>query len=124
MSEGDMPQDNVSTTETTEGGQRQVRLRVDERNMSTDYANGFRTNATAEEVIIDFGLNLATPARPQADGSQDPNIAGEMVFQVGDRVIMNYYTAKRLAMTLSNLVRRHEERFGELKLNANERTQG
>ena len=34
---------------------------------------------------------------------------------------MNYYTAKRMAMLLSNVVRQHEQRFGELKLNAGER---
>ena len=39
-------------------GQRQVRLRIDERNMSSGYANAFRTNGTAEEVMLDFGLNV------------------------------------------------------------------
>ena len=95
-------------------GQRQVRLRVDERNMRTSYANAFRTNGTAEEVMLDFGLNLVSPAAGQQDQP-------EIVFQVSDRIIMNYYSAKRLTITLGQLIRRHEEQFGELEMDVNKR---
>jgi len=95
-------------------GQRQVRLRVDERNMTTSYANAFRTNGTADEVMLDFGLNLVNPATQQQGQP-------EILFQVNDRVIMNYYSAKRLAITLSQLIRRHEEQFGELELDVAKR---
>ena len=95
-------------------GQRQVRLRINEQNMQTCYANAFRTNGTAEEVILDFGLNLMNPA-VQQQGQP------EIVFQVSERVIMNYYSAKRLAITLSQLIRRHEEQFGELELDVAKR---
>ncbi len=96
-------------------GERQVRLRVDERAMASGYANAFRTNGTAEEVMLDFGLNLMNPAS-QAEG-QTP----EIVFKVTDRVILNYYSAKRLAVTLGQLIRRHEEQFGELELDVAKR---
>jgi len=95
-------------------GQRQVRLRVDERTMRTSYANAFRTNGTAEEVMLDFGLNLVSPAAGQKDQP-------EIMFQVSDRIIMNYYSAKRLAITLSQLIRRHEEQFGELEMDVTKR---
>ena len=95
-------------------GQRQVRLRVDEREMSTSYANAFRTNGTAEEVLLDFGLNLVGPAQQKQDQP-------EIIFRVNDRVIMNYYSAKRLAITLSQLIRRHEEQFGELEMDVAKR---
>ncbi|MCK4623808.1 MAG: DUF3467 domain-containing protein [Phycisphaerae bacterium] len=95
-------------------GQRQVRLHVDERNMRTSYANAFRTNGTAEEVMLDFGLNLVNPATQQQDQP-------EIIFQVNDRVIMNYYSAKRLAITLSQLIRRHEDQFGELEMDVAKR---
>ena len=95
-------------------GQRQVRLRVDERNMRTTYANAFRTNGTAEEVMLDFGLNLIGPLARKQDQP-------EIIFQVNDRVIMNYYSAKRLAITLSQLIRRHEEQFGELEMDVAKR---
>jgi len=94
-------------------GQQQVRLRIDERTMSTIYANAFRTNGTAEEVMLDFGVNLMNPPTQ----GQQP----EIVFQVNNRVIMNYFSAKRLAITLSQLIRRHEEQFGELELDVQKR---
>ena len=96
-------------------GQRQVQLRIDERNMQACYANAFRTNGTAEEVILDFGLNLMNPAVQQQQGQP------EIIFQISERVIMNYYSAKRLAITLSQLIRRHEEQFGELELDVAKR---
>ena len=92
----------------------QVRLRIDERTMTTNYANAFRTNGTAEEVMLDFGVNLAAPAQKQGDQP-------EIVFQITNRVIMNYYSAKRLALTLGQLIRRHEEQFGELELDVSKR---
>jgi len=95
---------------------REVRLRIDERDLNTAYANGFRTNATAEEVIVDFGMNLAGQASP------DAKAPAEIVFKANHRVVLNYYSAKRLALTLGQVIRSHEERFGELKLNAGERS--
>jgi len=95
-------------------GQQQVRVRIDEREMTTSYANAFRTNGTAEEVMVDFGLNLVSP--PGKEGDQ-----AEIIFKINDRVILNYYSAKRLALTLSQLLRRHEEQFGELELDVAKR---
>ena len=98
-------------------GQQQVQLRIDESDLQTTYANAFRSNGTAEEVILDFGLNLiGPPAQPQ----QNPQI----LFKVNQRVIMNYYSVKRLAITLSQLIRRHEEQFGELELDVSKRRTG
>ncbi len=95
-------------------GQTQVRLRIDDQNMQTCYANAFRTNGTAEEVLLDFGLNLAEPTPGQTDQPQ-------IVFKLNQRVIMNYYSAKRLAIALSQAVRRHEDQFGEIELDVNKR---
>lgn len=95
-------------------GQRQIRVGFDERNMTTSYANGFRANATGEEVMLDFGLNVVNPVSGQQNQP-------EMLFQVNSRVVMNYYAAKRLAITLSQLIRRHEEQFGELNLDVEKR---
>jgi len=108
-----MPEDNVEEQAREQTGQ-QVRLRIDERTMQTHYANAFRTNGTAEEVMLDFGVNLMSPAA-------DPAAQPEIVFQVAERVVLNYFSAKRLAITLSQLVRRHEEQFGPLELDVNKR---
>ena len=103
-------------------GQQQVRLRINETDIKTSYANAFRTNCSAEEVIVDFGMNMVVP-NPEARKSNASNQpAGEITFHVNDRVIMNYYTAKRLAVLLGNIVRQYEKGFGELKLNAADRS--
>ncbi len=98
-------------------GQQQVQLRIDEANMQTTYANAFRTNGTAEEVLLDFGLNLIGPP-------QQPQSQPQILFRVNQRVIMNYYSVKRLAITLSQLIRRHEEQFGELEMDVSKRRKG
>ncbi len=95
-------------------GQQQVRIRMDERNMRSSYANAFRTNATAEEVMIDFGLNVVNPATQQQGQP-------EIIFQVNERIILNYHSAKRLAITLSRVIRQHEDQFGELELDVAKR---
>ncbi|MFP3938129.1 MAG: DUF3467 domain-containing protein [Phycisphaerae bacterium] len=118
-------QDDNSPQEPTDGNQppsdsnaphegRQVQVRVDERDMQTSYANAFRTNATPEEVMIDFGVNLPEPQQQSGDRRQ-------VVFRLNNRIIMNYYSAKRLAMTLADLIRRHEQQYGELELDVAKR---
>ena len=94
-------------------GQR-VRLRIDERDLQTTYANFFRTNGTADEVMLDLGLNML--AQPTGEESTP-----EIIFKINDRVVLNYYSAKRLAIALSQLIRRHEEQFGELELDVSKR---
>ena len=105
----------VEEQDQGQADQTQINVRIDERSMQTSYANGFRTNGTAEEVMLDFGLNLVSPGEQQQEA--------EIVFQVNDRVVLSYYTAKRLAITLSQLIRRHEEQLGELELDVAQRRQ-
>lgn len=94
--------------------QQQLKLNIDQHDVRTEYANAFRTNGTAEEVMLDFGINqVAPPTKNQAQP--------EINFRISQRVIMNYYSAKRLAIALGQLVRRHEEQFGELELDVNKR---
>jgi uncharacterized protein DUF3467 len=97
-------------------GSGKIRLRIDETDVPTRYANSFRTNVTPEDVIIDFGMNTVTKANRSEKG-----VEAEILFKIDEKRVINYYTAKRLAMTLSRLVRVYEDRFGELKLNVTER---
>ena len=57
---------------------------------------------TPEELIIDFGLN-AQPFGAPADS-----------LKVIQRLVINYFTAKRLLAALSMSVQRHEAAFGVL----------
>jgi len=97
--------------------QRQVQIRMDDREIRMTYANGFRTSTTAEEVILDFGLNLPVLLGQQSDKQ-------ETLLKLDTRVIMNYYSAKRLAMMLTQTIRRHEEEFGQLELDVSRRRVG
>ncbi len=97
-------------------GSGKIRLRIDETDVPTRYANSFRTNVAPEDVIIDFGMNTVTKA-----SRTDKGVDAEILFKIDEKRVINYYTAKRLAITLSRLVRVYEDRFGELKLNVTER---
>lgn len=97
-------------------GAGKVRLRIDDTELPATYANSFRTNVTVEEVLLDFGLNSIASAR-----RTDQGVEAEILFKTSSRVIFNYYTAKRLAITLGRLVKNYETRFGELKLSVPQR---
>lgn len=96
-----------------------VRVQVDETKMQSLYANAFRCSQTPEEIMLDLGLNMVVADGPTT--GEGPR-GGSARFEIGSRVIMNYYTAKRLAMLLGNVVRQHEQRFGELKMSIAERS--
>lgn len=113
---------SVETQAQEQTGQQQVRLRIDQRNMTTHYANAFRTGTTAEEIMLDFGLNQVTQVRDADQQGQADKPAGEILFDVTNRIVLNYFTAKRLAISLGQLIRRYEDQFGELQLNVAERT--
>ncbi|MBL8763005.1 MAG: DUF3467 domain-containing protein [Phycisphaerae bacterium] len=85
----------------------QVQLRIDESRMDTTYANTIRTSTTPDEVVLDFGINLPMPS---PDGK--PLIS----FNVGSRIVLNWRGAKRLAISLGQVIRQFEERNGEIPL--------
>lgn len=88
----------------------ELAVRVDQSKRTRSYANAFRTNGTTEEVTIDFGVNTAVPDAEQPDRPA-------VLFEVEHQVVMNYYSAKRLAMSLADVLRRYEADFGEVELN-------
>ena len=87
--------------------QQQIQLRIDESKMHNTYSNTIRTSTTADEVVLDFGMNL-----PMQGNDGKPAI----LFTVGSRVIMNWVGAKRLAISLGQVIRQYEERNGEIQL--------
>ena len=89
---------------TPQGGQ-QVQIRVDESRMTTSYSNTIRTTTTADEVVLDFGLNL--PA-------QGPKGEQAMIFAVGSRVVLNWSGAKRLIGSLGQVVKAYEDQFSPI----------
>ena len=89
--------------------QQPVQVQVEDDNAVATYANFCRVTGSPEELIVDFGLN------PQPIGvPKDP-------IQVKQRIIVNFYTAKRLLAALQMSVARHESVFGVLETDINKR---
>jgi len=91
--------------------QQQAKVEIDDSKAISTYANFCRVTGTPEELIVDFGLN------PQPMGA-----ATSPIF-VDQRVVMNYFTAKRLLNALHMSVQRHESVFGVLETDVQKRVQ-
>jgi hypothetical protein len=82
---------------------------VDESHILATYANFCRVTGTPEELIVDFGLNK------QVVGNSPDTV------QLTQRIIVNFFTAKRLAAALMMAVQRHEQAFGVLETDVTKR---
>src|SRR3954453_232853 len=91
-------------------GEQQIEALVDEREMRPIYSNFFRMFTAPEELILEFCFNMPNP-NPAAAGKQ------QVLIKVADRVILTYPTAKRLANSLGQLIKRYEQQFGEVPMN-------
>ncbi len=102
----------MATDRPTEGvpaPQQPAQFQIDDSQALSVYANFCRVTGTPEELIIDFGLNsqpFGTPTAPIA---------------VTQRVITNFYTAKRLLSVLQMTIQRHEGTFGALETDVQRR---
>ena len=67
------------------------------------YTNFARVTGTPEELILDFGLSTALMGSPAAP------------VHISERLVMNYYTAKRLWAALGTALQRQEAAFGFLE---------
>ncbi|HWE35290.1 MAG TPA: DUF3467 domain-containing protein [Isosphaeraceae bacterium] len=90
-------------------GQATTEVFVDDSGTVPSYSNFCRVTATPEEVILDFGLN----PQPFATGRQD--------VKANQRIVMNFYTAKRLLTALGMTIQRHEGTFGSIELDVRRR---
>jgi hypothetical protein len=82
---------------------------VDAATMSTTYANFCRVTGTPEELILDFGLNTQMTEQPT-----EP-------VKLSNRLVMSYYTAKRMLGALQMAVQQHENVYGVLELDMKKR---
>src|SRR5438105_14852466 len=89
--------------------QQQTEVVVDDSGTLPSYSNFCRVTATAEEGILDFGLN----PQPFATGRQE--------VKANQRIVMNFYTAKRLLTALGMTIQRHEQTFGAIELDVRRR---
>lgn len=90
-------------------GQEPSRIEVNDTHAVSSYANFCRVTGSPEELIVDFALN------PQPMGVPKDPIA------INQRIIMNFFTAKRLLAALQMTLQRHEGAFGVLETDVQKR---
>lgn len=86
-------------------------IKFDDSKTIACYANFCRVTGTPEELIVDFGLN-----------NQPMGVPTESI-PITQRIIVNFFTAKRLLGALSMSVQRHEAAFGVLETDVQKRVQ-
>ena len=106
-----MPPRRSTATATPTGRPRPQRsqVQVDDTNAHVAYANFCRVTGTPEELILDFGLN------PQPFGVPTEPIP------INHRLIVNFYTAKRMLQALHLTIQRQEAAFGVLETDVQKR---
>src|SRR6266481_3244064 len=104
-----MSEKETESTPTPHPQQQTTEVVVDDSSTLPSYSNFCRVTATPEEVILDFGLN----PQPFATGRQD--------VKANQRIVMNFYTAKRLLTALGMTIQRHEGTFGSIELDVRRR---
>jgi hypothetical protein len=104
---------NPETQGQPQGQQQQPpQFPTDYSELSTVYTNFARVNVTPEELVLDFGLNTSVAPNPS-----EP-------VKLTHRVVMNFYTAKRLLNALAAVVQQHERAYGVLELDFQRRAGG
>ncbi len=89
--------------------QQMPQFSVDTSQLSTAYANFCRVTGTPEELILDFGLNTQmTPTPSEA-------------IKLTHRLVVNFFTAKRLLGALHMAVQQHEGVYGVLEVDVQKR---
>jgi hypothetical protein len=84
-------------------------IEVNDAKCVASYANFCRVTGTPEELIVDFGLNKQV----------GPDVADPI--EISQRLIVNFFTAKRLMAALHMAVQRHEAAFGVLETDVQKR---
>jgi hypothetical protein len=98
---------------TADAGQAPQQFATDASALSTVYTNFCRVNVTPEELVLDFGLNTQMTPTPGAEP-----------VKLTHRVVMNFFTAKRLMNHLIGVISHHENIYGPLELDIQKRMRG
>ena len=113
MPKANNPTNEPEKKEETSEQTRQARVHWDTADMRNTYANVCNVTSTREEVMLLFGTN-----QTWFTGQTD------LAVKLSDRVILNPFTAKRLSMLLTNVLKEYEIRFGKLKVEIDDQTSG
>lgn len=97
------PASSNKTTQSAEPAGSKIKW--DDSNMKSSYANVCNITSTREEVVMLFGINQAWNRGQK-----------EITIQLTDRIIISPYAAKRMATLLEGVVKEYEKRFGALNV--------
>jgi hypothetical protein len=100
----DMADETKMGTEPAAAAAQVPQFPTDTSGLSTVYTNFCRVSVTPEELVLDFGLNTSVTPNPA-----EP-------IRLSHRVVMNFFTAKRLLNALLGVVSQHENAYGVLEL--------
>jgi hypothetical protein len=101
-----MSNEAVGQMAGTTAGPNLPKVRWDDTNMKSSYANVCNVASTREEVVMLFGMHQAWQ-----------NGQREVTVQLTDRIVLSPFAAKRLVNLLGNVVKEYETRFGDLASN-------
>jgi hypothetical protein len=108
--ESKIPMQPTPPGQAGQPGQQPVQIPVDATNRETAYVNFVQAHLNEDEVYLDLG----TFSRVATGTGLEPIV-------LTHRVIMNFFSAKRLAELLRTAVARHEQMFGVVELDPNRR---
>lgn len=100
--------ETISTA--TDQQQQQVQLQIDDNQTPVVYSTTARVWGSAEEINLDFAGSI----RPTGE----KNVAR---LKIDQRVILNPWAAKRLAIALGQAVTRYEQTYGTLEIDERKR---
>ena len=107
-----MPEESTPASEKQEEAARQALQRMadlEDAGVVGSYANFVRVTGSPEEVILDFCL------------APNPGERSGQKIRIQNRVVLSYFSAKRLFLALHQTLARHEQRFGTIELDVRKR---
>lgn len=81
------------------------KVKWDDSNMKSSYANVCNVVSTREEVVLLFGMHQAWQSGQK-----------EVSVQLSDRIVLSPFAAVRLASLLSNVLKEYQTRYGALNM--------
>ena len=99
----------TSAPQPPQAPQQQQAVQVDDSGLQPMYTNFCRVTGTPEEIILDFGLNAEPFGKSTAP------------IKLGQRMVCNFFTAKRMLHALQLTIQRHEATFGVLETDVQKR---
>ena len=95
----------TKSSDAPKGAAEGTKIKWDDANMKSSYANVCNVTSTREEVVMLFGMNQAWNRGQK-----------EVTIQLTDRIVISPYAAKRLNLLLQGVVAEYEKRFGTLNV--------